>query len=148
MQHGVWFCERIFDVSACRSASPLQIRLFEICSIAHGRARLEILHTDVGALNGGLGRPEAQADVLVPSPATLADAVVPRLGDEVDVRLLLESALALDGKLGRHGCCGGLSRRGGWVVNEVVGVEKKVVGFRVRCYSNSRRCGWRARAFA
>jgi hypothetical protein len=56
-------------------------------------------HTNVRALNGGLGRPEAQTDVLVPSPAALADSLALAAGllvVEEDVRLLLESALALD----------------------------------------------------
>lgn len=63
-------------------------------------------HTDVAALNGVLGGSEAQTDVLVPSSATLARASRLRLdlGVLEDVRLLLESTLRLDGKLGRHGC--------------------------------------------
>jgi hypothetical protein len=64
-------------------------------------------HTDVAALNGGLWGPEAQTDVLVPSPATLSDlwclAALHLLVGE-DVWLLLESALALDGQFGRHDC--------------------------------------------
>ena len=66
-------------------------------------------HTDVAALNGGLGGTEPKADVLVPSPATLAG---PRgldlgLGVLEDVRLLLESPLGLNSELGRHGVgCG------------------------------------------
>lgn len=59
--------------------------------------------TDVVALNGGLGRTEAQTNVLVPSSATLARSGALRLGLGVleDVRLLLESTLRLDGQLGR-----------------------------------------------
>ena len=56
-------------------------------------------HTNVGALNGGLGRPEAQADVLVPSPASLSNLLALAalaLRVEEDVWLLLESAFALD----------------------------------------------------
>lgn len=105
----VWSCSNVPKcVAFCQS-------LLSLAPKTHSCVRLEVPHTDVGAINGGLGGPEAQADVLVPSPATLADAVVLGLGDEVDVRLLLESTLALDGKLSGHGCCGGLSRRGaGW----------------------------------
>lgn len=55
-------------------------------------------HTDVRALNGGLGRPEAQTDVLVPSPAALADLVLSgglfAVGE--DVWLLLVSTLTLN----------------------------------------------------
>ena len=63
-------------------------------------------HTDVVALNGGLGGLEAQTDILVPSAARLARASRLRLGLGVleDVRLLLESTLRLDGQLGGHGC--------------------------------------------
>lgn len=66
--------------------------------------------TNVVALNGSLGRPEAQADVLVPSPATLANTLAASAGAallvvEENVRLLLESALALHGQLGGHDCC-------------------------------------------
>ena len=63
--------------------------------------------TDVRALNGGLGRPEAQADVLVPSPATLALPLALsalRLCVLEDVWLLLEGAFALDRQLGGHDC--------------------------------------------
>lgn len=72
-------------------------------------------HTDVRALNGILGRPEAQTDVLVPSPATLSDllALALTLGVEEDVRLLLESALALDSQFGRHDCGGACNRLSG-----------------------------------
>lgn len=65
-------------------------------------------HTDVVALNRVLWGLEAQADVLVPSSSTLADSarLGLRLGVEEDVRLLLESALRLDGKFGGHGCGG------------------------------------------
>lgn len=64
--------------------------------------------TDVRALNGGLGRPEAQTDVLVPSLATLSLSLRLAAGLLVleDVRLLLERALALHGQLGRHDCGG------------------------------------------
>lgn len=59
--------------------------------------------TDVAALNGGLGRTEAQANILVPSSAALArsSGLGLNLGVEEDVRLLLESTLGLDGQLGR-----------------------------------------------
>jgi hypothetical protein len=70
-------------------------------------SNIRIPHTDVRTLNGGLGRPEAQTDILVPSPATLSDSLL--LGAGLlsvleDVRLLLESALALDGQFGSHVC--------------------------------------------
>ena len=62
------------------------------------RSNREGPHTDVVALNGGLGCPEPQSDVLVPSLAALALlAVLGRdLGVQEDVWLLLERALALD----------------------------------------------------
>ena len=62
------------------------------------------LLVDVLALNSGLGGAEAQANVLVPSPATLARPSGLDLGlaVEEDVRLLLESALALHGQFGGH----------------------------------------------
>lgn len=58
-----------------------------------------------------LGRPEAQSDVLVPSPATLSDLCRLRelraaLVVEEDVRLLLVGALALDCQFGGHDCGG------------------------------------------
>jgi hypothetical protein len=62
--------------------------------------------TDVRALNGGLGGLESQTDILVPSPSSLSNSALrgtDLLGGE-DVRLLLESALGLDGKLSGHGC--------------------------------------------
>ena len=49
------------------------------------------------------GDVEAETNVLVPSPASLSDSALrgaDLLGGE-DVRLLLESALGLDGQLGR-----------------------------------------------
>lgn len=63
------------------------------------------MHTDVGALNGVLGGTESQTDILVPAAAG-ANLLGLGLGLRVkeDVRLLLESALGLDGQLGRHGC--------------------------------------------
>lgn len=65
------------------------------------------LLVDVGSLNGGLGGLETKTDVLVPSSATLAGsgALADALGVLEDVRLLLVSALALDGKLGGHVDC-------------------------------------------
>lgn len=61
-----------------------------------------VARTDVAALNGGLGGTETQTDVLVPSAAVLARSGALGLGLGVleDVRLLLESALRLDGQLG------------------------------------------------
>lgn len=84
-------------------------------------------HTDVLALNGGLGGTETQTNILVPpalfpivscrsisryihpnlmeaTHATLARAPGLALGDKRDVRLLLESTLRLDGQLGSHFC--------------------------------------------
>jgi hypothetical protein len=61
--------------------------------------------TNVVALDGSLGSPEAQTDVLVPSPATLSYTLglaALALGVQEDMRLLLESALALDSQLGGH----------------------------------------------
>ena len=63
-------------------------------------------HTDVAALNGSLGGLKTQTNVLVPSPASLSDLLALGLGLRVqeNVRLLLESALGLDGQLGGHDC--------------------------------------------
>lgn len=82
------------------------------------------MHTDVGALNGGLGGTETQTDILVPSAAG-GNLLALRngLGVDEDVRLLLERTFRLDGQLGGHFCDmfsptrkrsrAGLSRRGG-----------------------------------
>ena len=64
--------------------------------------------TNVVALNGGPGSPEAQTDVLHPSPATLSSPLglaALLLVVLENVRLLLESALALDSQFGGHDCC-------------------------------------------
>lgn len=87
------------------------------------------MHTDVAALNGGLGGTEPKTNVLVPS-SSLADLLALRLGlgVEEDVRLLLERTLRLDGQLGRHFCDNSVRRGnkvelGGRVVAEgVVGL--------------------------
>ena len=52
-------------------AEPLRVhpRLFT------PKTRRRIAHTNVGALNGSLGRPEAQANILVPSSATLSNSL-------------------------------------------------------------------------
>jgi hypothetical protein len=63
------------------------------------------LLVDVVALNGVLGRAEAQTDILVPSPGAGVLARAAGLVVQEDVRLLLESALRLDSELGSHGCC-------------------------------------------
>lgn len=66
------------------------------------------LLTNVVALNGGPGSPEAQTDVLHPSPATLSSPLglaALLLVVLENVRLLLESALALDSQFGGHDCC-------------------------------------------
>lgn len=90
------------------------------------------MHTDVGALNGGLGGTETKTDILVPTAAG-ANLLALRLslGVDEDVRLLLERTFRLDGQLGRH-CCensvrrgsevelGGIIRRGGWVSGPAV----------------------------
>ena len=67
------------------------------------------MHTDVFPLNRVLGRAETETNILIPSPATLADLLRSRrlgalLVIEEDVRLLLEGALALDCQFGRHDC--------------------------------------------
>lgn len=72
------------------------------------------MHTDVASLNGGLGGTETETDILVPAAAL--GSLLGRslsLGVEEDVRLLLESALRLDGQLGGHFC--GVVRRGSGV---------------------------------
>ena len=70
------------------------------------------MHTDVGALNGGLGGTESKTNILVPS-AALANLLALRKSLRVveDVRLLLERTFRLDGQLGRH-CCENSVRRG------------------------------------
>jgi hypothetical protein len=62
------------------------------------------LLVDVAALNGGGRGLETQTDVLVPSASVLAGAssLADLLGVLEDVRLLLVSALALDGEFGSH----------------------------------------------
>ena len=67
---------------------------------------VKCVHTNVAALNGGLGGTETKTNILVPSSATLSNSLALGLGLAVgeNVRLLLESALRLDGQLGRHGC--------------------------------------------
>jgi hypothetical protein len=71
----------------------------------------QVVHTDVVALNGGLGGTETETDILVPAAGlTSLLGLGLRLRVLEDVRLLLESALGLDGQLGRHGC--GVCRRG------------------------------------
>lgn len=72
------------------------------------------MHTNVGTLNGGLGGTETETDILVPAAALgrlLGGSL--GLGVKEDVRLLLESALRLDGQLGGHFC--GVVRRGSGV---------------------------------
>lgn len=67
-------------------------------------------HTNVFALDGVPRRAETQADILVPSPAALAHGsglCCAALVAGEDVRLLLESALALDRQLGGHDCVRG-----------------------------------------
>lgn len=63
--------------------------------------------TDISPLNGVLGSLETQANILVPSPSSLADPAVcgTSLVGEKDVGLLLESPLGLDGQFGGHGWC-------------------------------------------
>lgn len=72
----------------------------------NSRYLVERVHTDVASLNGRLWGTETQANVLIPSSATLSDLVALRLGLRVeeDVRLLLERTFRLDGQLGGHGC--------------------------------------------
>lgn len=88
---------------------PLEVHTC-VASLPVLRAAPNISRTDVASFNGGLGCAETQSDVLVPSSSSLADGGGLRLGLRVqeDVGLLLESALALDGQFGGHGC--------GWVV--------------------------------
>lgn len=82
------------------------------------------MHTDVGTLNGGLGGTETETDILVPAAAgggLLGGSL--GLGVKEDVRLLLESALRLDGQLGGHFC--GVVRRGSGVeIGRVVGCRR------------------------
>lgn len=84
----------------------------------------EVVHTDVGTLNGGLGGTETETDILVPAAAgggLLGGSL--GLGVKEDVRLLLESALRLDGQLGGHFC--GVVRRGSGVeIGRVVGCRR------------------------
>lgn len=78
-----------------------------------------VARTDVGALNGGLGGSETQTDILVPSSTSLArsGSLGSDLGVLEDVRLLLESALRLDGQLGRPGSKGQRRDCSGFVVD-------------------------------
>lgn len=95
-------------LAACCSRSPHSLKKTIKCRRSRRFARIfvsQVVHTDVGALNGGLGGTETETDILVPA-ASLASLL--RLGLRLrvleDVRLLLESALGLDVQLGRHGC--------------------------------------------
>lgn len=95
------------DLREVRSnACPFSRVLLNALHLPKCFPRSNIFHlprTDVAALNGGLGGTETQADVLVPSSATLARSGALGSGLRVleDVRLLLESTLRLDGQLGR-----------------------------------------------
>ena len=63
--------------------------------------------TDIVSFNRGLRCPEAQSNVLEPSPPTLSYTLGLRilvLVVEEDVRLLLERAFRLHGQLCRHDC--------------------------------------------
>ena len=67
-----------------------------------------LLPTNVASLDRGLGCPEAQTNVFVPSSTSLAGSLC-RLQLSVfvveeDVRLLLVSALRLHCQFGRHDC--------------------------------------------
>ena len=90
----------------------------------------EVVHTDVGTLNGGLGGTETETDILVPAAALgglLGGSL--GLGVKEDVRLLLESALRLDGQLGGHYC--GVVRRGSGVEDRA-GCRLSKMG-KIRC---------------
>lgn len=90
------------------------------------------MHTDVGSLNGGLGGTETETDILVPA-AALSSLLGRSLGVKEDVRLLLESALRLDGQLGGHFC--GVVRRGSGV-EEMSGWRLSKMR-KIRCLSES-----------
>ena len=78
-----------------------------IGSVPEGASSPRTQRTDVGSINGRLRRPEAQPNILVPSPAALANSLALGaliLGVEEDVGLLLEGSLRLHGEFGRHGC--------------------------------------------
>lgn len=101
--------------------------------------------TDVGTLNGVLGGTETQTDVLVPSAATLARAGALCLGLGVleDVRLLLESTLALDGQLGRPvgnkvsiSAAMRVAREGSYMLDDLPGKGWAFVELRRRLKSN------------
>lgn len=64
------------------------------------------LLVNVFSVDSSLGGLETQTDILIPSSAVLArpSATGLDLMVEKDVRLLLESLFALDGKFGSHGC--------------------------------------------
>ena len=90
----------VYHVSAFALALLFPPELSLLCSSFCGR------HTDVGTLNGGLWRSEAQTNIFEPSSTSLAALALRRLGlvVEEDMRLLLESALGLDSQLGGHAC--------------------------------------------
>lgn len=68
--------------------------------------RVRCRHTNVGSLNGGLWGPEPKTNILIPSASSLASSrrLGLDLGVKEDMRLLLESALGLDGQFGGHFC--------------------------------------------
>ena len=77
-------------------------------SIQYQSSKIECPHTDVATLNGSLGRPESETDILVVTTASVLPLDLSTLALCVgeDVRLLLVSALALDSQFGGHlvGC--------------------------------------------
>jgi hypothetical protein len=87
-------------------------------SIALPSKLIQITHTNIVALNGGLWCSESQSNVLVPSSSALANSggLRLRLGVQEYVRLLLERALRLHGKFGGHDCGDGVVVEGvgGW----------------------------------
>lgn len=105
------------------------------------------LLVDVLALNGSSGGAETQTNVLVPSAAALARSggLDLGLGVEEDMRLLLKSTLALDGKLGSHLVGSGVGRRCAFVE-----VEERLRGLKLlesepkagRFLHDSERSNW------
>ena len=78
-----------------------------LAALAESLELLETEHTDVVAFNGGLGCPESQPNIFIPSSSTLADfrtlCALGLLIDE-DVRLLLKCALGLHRQFCSHDC--------------------------------------------
>ena len=99
------FLVYIDHFSIILSTVPYHLEAFSIGQQVVGRS-----FTDISSLNRRLRRPEAQPDILIPSPSSRSHTLALRAFDfriQEDVGLLLEGAFRLHGQFGRHDCGGG-----------------------------------------